>query len=72
MLETPLALLISTVIFSAFVVLYYSHWRQREFKVGGDEATKGMSPFPLAPGEGSGRGKFFVISKWHILVTLRC
>ena len=35
-------------------------WRQREFKVGGgDEATKGMSPFPLAPGEGSGRGKFF-------------
>ena len=29
-------------------------WRQREFKVGGDEAPKGMSPFRPAPGEGSG------------------
>jgi len=47
-------------------------WRQREFKVGGDEAPKGMSPFPPDPGEGSGRGNFFVISKWQILVTLRC
>ena len=47
-------------------------WRQREFKVGGDEAPKGMSPFPPDPAEGSGRGNFFVISKWHILVTLRC
>jgi len=52
--------------------MMHRQWRQREFKVGGDEAPKGMSPFPPDPGEGSGRGNFFVISKWHILVTLRC
>jgi len=47
-------------------------WRQREFKVGGDEAPKGWGV-----GERSGEGAVpppqkifcFVISKWHILVN---
>ena len=33
-------------------------WRQREFKVGGDEAPKGMGPFPPAPG-GVWEGQIF-------------
>jgi len=41
-------------------------------RLGGGEAPKGMGQYLPAPGEGSGRGKFFVISKWHILLTLRC
>jgi len=44
------------------VPMKVTQWRQREFKVGGDEVPKGMGPFPPAPGEGSGRGNFFVIS----------
>jgi len=35
----------------------------------GDEAPKG---YALSPGRGVWKGQSFVISKWHILVILRC
>ena len=56
-------------------------WRQREFKVGGDEAPKGVecwegvfpsppgTPLPTGGGVWEGAIFCFVISKWRILVN---
>ena len=64
----PLA--VSSVIVKVATYQFGSRqWRQREFKVGGDEAPKGPSPAPRERGlEGA---NFFVISKWHILVIAK-
>jgi len=74
--DVRLSVTINSFLYEHYVTQHEinNQWRQREFNVGGDEAPKGMGPSPPPPplGRRVWEGKIFVISKWHILVILRC